>query len=80
MSSVNKTNNSHRLLRINDMLHKQLIIILRRESNDPRLNNLNITGVEVSRDLSIAKIYYTDLLSSNLSNNNNNNNITYVIN
>ena len=37
--------------------------ILKRESNDPRLNNLNVTGVEVSRDLSVAKIYYTDFIS-----------------
>lgn len=65
-----KQHNIHRLSRINDLVHQQLVLILRRESNDPRLNKLNITGVEVSRDLGVAKIFYTDDLSSELINNN----------
>ena len=65
-----KQHNIHRLSRINDLVHQQLVLILRRESNDPRLNKLNVTGVEVSRDLGVAKIFYTDDLSSELINNN----------
>ena len=41
-------------------------LVSRRRStifNGTRLNNLNLTGVEVSRDLSVAKIYYTDFIS-----------------
>ena len=63
MSKNQYTPNPHRLNRINDLVQKELMDILKRESNDPRLNNLNITGVEVSRDLSVAKIYYTDFIS-----------------
>ena len=68
-----KQHNPHRISRINDLVHQQLMVILRRESNDPRLNKLNVTGVEVSRDLSVAKIFYTDDLASELINNKNNN-------
>ena len=67
---MKQNSNPHRLSRINDLVHQQLMEILRRESNDPRLNKLNITGVEVSRDLGVAKIFYTDDLSSELINNN----------
>ncbi len=63
MSKNQYTPNPHRLNRINDLVQKELMQILKRESNDPRLNNLNVTGVEVSRDLSVAKIYYTDFIS-----------------
>ena len=63
-----KQHNPHRISRINDLVHQQLMVILRRESNDPRLNKLNVTGVEVSRDLSVAKIFYTDDLASELIN------------
>ena len=63
MSKNQYTPNPHRLNRINDLVQKELMDILKRESNDPRLNNLNVTGVEVSRDLSVAKIYYTDFIS-----------------
>ena len=63
MSKNQYTPNPHRLNRINDLVQKELMDILKRESNDPRLNNLNVTGVEVSRDLSVAKIYYTDYIS-----------------
>ena len=68
-----KQHNPHRISRINDLVHQQLMVILRRESNDPRLNKLNVTGVEVSRDLGVAKIFYTDDLASELINNKNNN-------
>ena len=71
---MKQNSNPHRLSRINDLVHQQLMEILRRESNDPRLNKLNVTGVEVSRDLGIAKIFYTDDLSSELINKNSNNN------
>ena len=63
MSKNQYTPNPHRLNRINDLVQKELVQILKRESNDPRLNNLNVTGVDVSRDLSVAKIYYTDFIS-----------------
>jgi ribosome-binding factor A len=66
---MKQNSNPHRLSRINDLVHQQLMEILRRESNDPRLNKLNVTGVEVSRDLGVAKIFYTDDLSSELINN-----------
>jgi ribosome-binding factor A len=49
---------SYRLERINDMIQQQLALLLLREVNDPRLQQLTISGVEASPDLSHAKIYF----------------------
>ena len=60
-----KQQNPHRVSRLNEAMRVHLVNILRQSSNDPRLNNLNITAVEVAKDLSVAKVFYTDLLSVN---------------
>jgi ribosome-binding factor A len=33
--------------------------LLRFETKDPRLKNVSLTGVDLSRDLSVARVYYS---------------------
>jgi ribosome-binding factor A len=49
---------SYRLERINDLIQQQLALLLLREVKDPRLQHITLSGVETSRDLSHAKIYF----------------------
>lgn len=46
-----------RTQRIADMIQRELSELIRNEMRDPRVNLTSITGVEVSRDLSHAKVY-----------------------
>lgn len=48
-----------RTRRIAEQVRRELADILTRESNDPRFARLTISGVEVSKDLSHAKVYVT---------------------
>jgi ribosome-binding factor A len=45
--------------RVADVLHKEICQLLLKEVKDPHLGFITITGVEVSRDLKLAKIFYT---------------------
>ena len=46
--------------RVGDFIQRELAGIIAREVKDPRLSPmLTISAVEVSRDLSVAKIYYS---------------------
>jgi len=45
---------------VGDFIQRELAGIITREVKDPRLSPmLTISGVEVSRDLSVAKVYYS---------------------
>ena len=48
-----------RTRRIGEQIQRTVAELLLREINDPRLTMVNITEVEVSRDLSYAKIFLT---------------------
>jgi len=49
-----------RSYRVADQLQQELSLVLRDELKDPRVSKmLTISSVEVSRDLSVAKVYYT---------------------
>ena len=50
-----------RTQRVADHLQRELATLIQREVRDPRVGMINITGVNVSRDLGYAKIYYTVL-------------------
>ena len=41
------------------MLHREICRLLFKEVKDPRLGFITVTGVEVSRDLKLAKVFYT---------------------
>jgi len=45
--------------RVGGLIHKILSEILRKEIADPRLKMITITGVEVTRDLKLARIFFT---------------------
>jgi ribosome-binding factor A len=45
--------------RVADVLQKEICQLLLKEVKDPHLGFITITGVEVSRDLKLAKIFYT---------------------
>ncbi len=48
-----------RTQRVSHFLHEELARLLRGTVRDPRVQEVNLTGVEVSRDLSHAKVFFT---------------------
>jgi ribosome-binding factor A len=50
-----------RMDRVCEAMKREVSLILQEEINDPRINGLSITKVEVSRDLRNAKVYYLGL-------------------
>ena len=49
--------------RVADYLQRELAGLIQHEVRDPRVGMVSITGVNVSRDLGHAKVYYTSLES-----------------
>ena len=47
--------------RVADYLQRELAGIIQREVRDPRVGMVSITGVDVSRDLAHARVYYTKI-------------------
>jgi len=47
--------------RVSDLLKKEISQLLLREVKDPHIGFITITDVEVSKDLQVAKVYYTIL-------------------
>ena len=45
--------------RINDLIQEELSLLVPGRLDDPRLTDVKITRVEVTQDLSTAKVYYT---------------------
>jgi len=52
---------SQRLRRVEDQIQRELSEILRTGLKDPGVGMITLTGVEVSRDLAHAKVYFTTL-------------------
>ena len=52
---------SNRRRRVAELLKRELAILVQQELDDPRVHGVTITAVEVSADLSSAKIYFTTL-------------------
>ncbi|RUA05806.1 MAG: 30S ribosome-binding factor RbfA [Gammaproteobacteria bacterium] len=50
---------SYRVERVNELIRRELVILLKKETKDPRLQVVSITDAIVSRDLSSAKVFYT---------------------
>ncbi len=50
---------SYRIERINQSLRRELVLLLKNQTKDPRLQGISVTDVLASRDLSSAKIFYT---------------------
>lgn len=47
--------------RVAQQIQKEIAVILQREVKDPRLGMITVSAVEVSRDLSYAKVFITVL-------------------
>ncbi|SMM99869.1 Ribosome-binding factor A [uncultured Candidatus Thioglobus sp.] len=50
---------SYRIERINELIHRELVMLLKKETKDPRLQVVSITDVITSRDLGSAKVFYS---------------------
>ena len=48
-----------RTQRVADYLQRELAALIQHEVRDPRVGMVSITGVQVSRDLGHARVYYT---------------------
>ena len=52
-----------RTLRVADQIQRELADLVQNEIKDPRVRLITITAVEVTRDYSYAKVFYTTLCS-----------------
>lgn len=52
---------SKRSRRVADLIQHEIALLIKKEVRDPRLMKITITSVDVSDDLSHAKVYYTPL-------------------
>lgn len=48
-----------RAQRVGDQIQRELAMLIPREVKDPRLGFVTLTGVDVSRDLGHAKVFFT---------------------
>ena len=51
--------NIYRTERVNELMRRELVLLLKQESKDPRLKQVVITDVVVSRDLTSAKVFFS---------------------
>ena len=52
---------SNRPRRVAGLLQKELAILIQQELADPRVKNITLTAVEMSRDLSSARVFITSM-------------------
>lgn len=50
-----------RTRRVGEQIQRELAVLLQREVRDPRLARVTISAVEITRDLSLATVYFTVL-------------------
>ena len=50
---------SHRPERVSERIHQEMSLLFARQVSDPRLENLNVTRVQVTGDLRLAKVFIT---------------------
>lgn len=50
---------SQRSIRVGELIQKEISALLLRGLNDPRIGFVTITGVEVTPDLHLARVYYS---------------------
>ena len=53
--------NPQRLRRVADQIQRELSELLRAELKDPRIGMITLTGVEMSPDLALARVFFTTL-------------------
>ncbi|MBI4773952.1 MAG: 30S ribosome-binding factor RbfA [Deltaproteobacteria bacterium] len=47
--------------RVADVIHREISYLLLKKVKDPRVRNVTVTGVKMTDDLRLAKVYYTSL-------------------
>mgnify|MGYP001245288092 CR=1 FL=1 len=50
---------NYRTERVNELMKRELVVLLKQDTKDPRLQDVVITDVIVSRDLGSAKVYFS---------------------
>jgi len=50
-----------RTRRVGEQLQRELAVLIREEIDDPRIGMVSISGVEVSRDMSHAKVFFSTM-------------------
>jgi len=55
----NKPTNNHREFKLADQIQKELASLFHLEVKDPRITFITITDVELTVDLSLAKVFYS---------------------
>ena len=50
---------SYRTERVNELMRRELVLLLKQETKDPRLKQVVITDVIVSRNLTSAKVFFS---------------------
>lgn len=48
---------NRRMARVNEQLKREVMRVIRQEVKDPRIGFITITGVEATRDLSLARVF-----------------------
>ncbi len=48
-----------RTRRVGEQIQRELAVLIQQEIKDPRLGMVTVSGVDVSRDLSVAKVFIT---------------------
>ena len=62
-----KQKRSGRPEKLGDLIQRELSDLLRRELRDPRVGMITLTGVDVSPDLSHAKVFFTTLSEAHVA-------------
>ncbi|MBC7263167.1 MAG: 30S ribosome-binding factor RbfA [Chloroflexi bacterium] len=52
---------NRRQRRVSDLIHHEVSDLLSRKMKDPRLEHVTVTGVEITADLKLARVYVTVL-------------------
>ncbi|MAR78022.1 MAG: ribosome-binding factor A [Gammaproteobacteria bacterium] len=51
----------NRILKVQDLIHKEIAFLIIKDLNNPLLKMITISGVKVSKDLKYSEIYFTSL-------------------
>lgn len=52
---------NRRQRRVSDLIHQEVSDLLSKKMQDPRLEHVTVTGVEITADLKLARVYVTVL-------------------
>ena len=55
------SNDFSRTRRVAEQMQRELAVLIQQEIKDPRIGMVTVSAVDVSRDLSVAKVYITVL-------------------